>query len=122
MPVWYAQEHPTSCVAACVRMVLSDLGEDWTEGHVRGILGRPRLGITLKSARERLVHAGVRAFLHEDWSLYDLRDALSQGMYPIVGVERHPLGYAPASHAIVVVRIASKQIRALDPLNGPQAR
>lgn len=31
MLVWYAQEHPTSCVAACVRMVLTSFGEDWTE-------------------------------------------------------------------------------------------
>jgi ABC-type bacteriocin/lantibiotic exporter with double-glycine peptidase domain len=66
---WYAQEQPTSCVAACVRMVLTGFGVVWTEGQVRTIFGRPRLGITLTAAQAHLVHAGARAVLHEDWSL-----------------------------------------------------
>lgn len=47
---WYAQEHPTSCVAACVRMVLSGFQINQTEAQIRNILGRPRLGITLMAA------------------------------------------------------------------------
>ncbi len=67
MLTWYAQEQPTLCVAACVRMVLTGFGLLWTEGQVRTLLGRPRLGITLTAAHVRLVQAGARATLHEAW-------------------------------------------------------
>jgi ABC-type bacteriocin/lantibiotic exporter with double-glycine peptidase domain len=120
MLTWYAQEQPTSCVAACVRMVLTGFGVTWTEGQVRSIFGRPRLGITLTAAHARLVYAGARVALHEDWSLDDLREARGRSHYPIVGVERHLLGYPPASHAIVVVQITSRAIHVLDPVEGPQ--
>jgi ABC-type bacteriocin/lantibiotic exporter with double-glycine peptidase domain len=119
MLTWYAQEQPTSCVAACVRMVFTGLGVTWTEDHVRRVLGRPRLGITLTAAQARLIQAGARAWLHAAWNLDDLREAVRRGATPIVGVERHLLGYAPASHAIVVVRVTSRTVEVLDPLEGP---
>jgi len=122
MLVWQAQEHPTSCVAACVRMVLSGFSQDWTETQVRQVLGRPRLGITLSATCARLNQAGATAFYHEDWSMDDLRDSLRQGRYPIVGVERHIFGYPPASHAVVLIGVTSRQIKVLDPLDGPQPR
>jgi ABC-type bacteriocin/lantibiotic exporter with double-glycine peptidase domain len=120
MLTWYAQEQPTSCVAACVRMVLTGFGVTWPEGQVRSIFGRPRLGITLTAAHARLAHAGAQVTLHEDWSLDDLREALQRGHYPIVGVERYLLGHPPASHAIVVVQITSRAVQVLDPIEGPQ--
>ena len=122
MLVWHAQEHPTSCVAACVRIVLTGLKRNVTEASVRELLGRARLGITLTAARERLVQAGAKAAFETDWSLDDIRDSLARGCYPIVGIERHLLGYPPGSHAVVIVRMTSKRISVLDPLNGPQPK
>ena len=57
MLTWYGQEQPTSCVAACVRMVLTGFGVMGTEGQARTLFGRPRLGITLTAAHAHLVHA-----------------------------------------------------------------
>ena len=71
------------------------------------------------AAHARLVHAGARAALHEDWSLADLCETLWRGHYPIVGVERHLLGHPPESHAIVV-QITSRAVHVLDPVEGPQ--
>jgi hypothetical protein len=102
-------------------MVLSGFGMVWTEAQVRAVLGQPRLGITLTAAHARLVQAGAHVALHADWGLDDLRDALRQGQYPVVGVERHALGYPPTSHAIVVIRLTSHAVSILDPLDGPQA-
>ena len=34
MLTWFAQEQPTSCVAACVRMVLTGFGVVWTEQQI----------------------------------------------------------------------------------------
>ena len=120
MLTWYAQEQPTSCVAACVRMVLTGFGVMWTEAQVRMVFGHPRLGITLTAAHARLIHVGACAALHEDWNLDDLRETLRRNRDPIVGVERHLLGYPPASHAIVVVQITSRAVHVLDPVEGPQ--
>lgn len=60
MIVWHAQEHPTSGVAACVRMVFAGVGETWTEAEVRRVIGHTRLGLTLAAAQARLVEAGAR--------------------------------------------------------------
>ncbi len=45
---WFAQETETSCVAACVRMVLSSFGKIYSEAELREILGNP-LGLTLEA-------------------------------------------------------------------------
>ena len=120
MIVWHDQEHPSSCVAACVRMVLASLGQAWTEAQVRQVIGHSRLGVALIGAHAGLVQAGATAEFHDDWNLADLRDSLRRHQYPIVGVERHLLGYQPASHAVVLVTVGSDAVEALDPLVGPE--
>jgi hypothetical protein len=70
----------------------------------------------------QLSKAGITVRMHTDWSLDDLRDALRAGYHPIVGVERHLLGYSRAFHAVVLVEITSATVTALDPLDGPEPR
>ena len=122
MLVWYAQELPSSCVAACVRMVLGGLNVQVAEAQVRYLIGHTRLGTSLSVSRLRLRQAGVTVLLHEDWSLDDLRDSLRAGYHPIVGVERHLLGYSRAFHAIALVEVTSAAVTVLDPLDGPEPR
>ena len=86
MLVWYAQELQSSCVAACVRMVLGGLGVQITEADVRRLIKHSRLGVSLSSAQVQLSKAGTTALVHTDWSLDDLREALRAGSYPIVGI------------------------------------
>jgi ABC-type bacteriocin/lantibiotic exporter with double-glycine peptidase domain len=119
MIVWYAQEHPASCVAACVRIALSNFGIYLPEAEIRRMLGNPRFGLTLPSAARKLCEAGAVAEWHGDWSLDDLRDCLRAGHYPIVGVERRFFGHASAHHAIVLTGLDSSEVAALDPLSGP---
>jgi hypothetical protein len=122
MLTWYAQELPSSCVSACVRMVLGGLGQYLAEPPVRRLLGHAALGISLVIAQTRLAQAGADAAWHEAWNLDDLRDAVRQGRHPIVGVERQPLGYPRAFHALVVVSVTSATVTVLDPLDGPEPR
>jgi hypothetical protein len=103
-------------------MVLSRQGAQFVEAQVRRLIGHTRLGVSLAAAQRKLIEGGARAHLHEDWSLDDLRDALRAGHHPIVGVERHLLGYSRAFHAVVVIEIASAAVTALDPLDGPEPR
>ncbi len=119
MLTWFAQEFASSCVAACVRMTLAGLGDNHDEAQVRQLIGYTRLGVSLAAAQARLVEAGAAAEWRDDWNLSDLRDAVRAGYFPIVGVERHLFGYPRAFHAVVVVRITSATVEALDPLVGP---
>lgn len=113
---WFGQETETSCVAACVRMVLSSFGETWTEADLREILGNSRLGITLTKAQAMLLEAGANIELDTNLNLDDLRDYTRRSIFPIVGVERHILGFQPASHAVIVVEISSENVIIFDPL------
>ena len=119
MIVWYAQEQEVSCVAACIRIVLSGFEQQLTESRIRRALGNPLFGINLAQAAQRLKDANLLVSHHGDWGLVDLRDCLREGYYPIVGVERRLLGYSDASHAIVLIGISSRFIEAFDPLGAP---
>ncbi|HXG66148.1 MAG TPA: hypothetical protein VNO70_13690 [Blastocatellia bacterium] len=103
-----------------MRMVLGGLGLGCAEAQARRLIGHTRLGVSLTMAQAKLAEAGATAQWHDDWGLDDLRDSLRGGHYPIVGVERHPLGYSRAFHAVVLVEITSAAITALDPLDGPE--
>ncbi|MEK6301823.1 MAG: cysteine peptidase family C39 domain-containing protein [Acidobacteriota bacterium] len=56
----------------------------------------------------------------EDYSLrlYDLRDLLRRGVFPILSVQLQPYGLI-GDHAQVVVRITAGHIEIYDPLLGP---
>ena len=59
-----------SCVAACLRMVLTGFEAEWTAAQVRTLLGQPRLGITFTMAHGKtlagtLRKQDVKAFLRE---------------------------------------------------------
>jgi ABC-type bacteriocin/lantibiotic exporter with double-glycine peptidase domain len=114
---WYAQEQRTSCVAACVRMVLAQLGQDFSEGALRDRLQVSPLGLSLGEAVVQLNQQGVTAEFHHRWNILDLRDSLREGFFPIVGVERRVFGYPDASHAVVVRAITSQFAEVLDPLS-----
>jgi len=117
---WFAQEHPASCIAACLRMVLSSFGVQSTEQEIRQTLGNPRSGLTLGEAAAKLSERGAVAEWHSDWGLDDLRDCVRGGGYPIVGIERRYFGHASAAHAVVVVDMRATEIEMLDPLLSPQ--
>jgi ABC-type bacteriocin/lantibiotic exporter with double-glycine peptidase domain len=121
-PTWFAQETETSCVAACVRMVLSSLRETWTEEKLRELLGNPILGLTLTATQKRLSESGAKVEIDEELNLDDLRDFTRQNIFPIVGVERHILGYQSASHAVVVIEISSRSVSILDSLEDNQLK
>ena len=117
---WYAQEHPSSCVAACVRMVLTTFEQHHQEKDIRQLLGNPRFGLTMKQAANKLNGAGTVTHWQEQWGIDDLRDCLRESNYPIVGVERRFFGHPSAAHAVVLTSIKSDVVEMLDPLAGPE--
>lgn len=121
MITWYAQEQETSCVAACIRIVLSSFDQRLTEKQIRKVLGDPLFGISLAQTNQRLTQAGLNVAFHEDWALHDLRDCLWDGSHPIVGLERRFFGHTDSTHAVVLLGISSQSVSAFDPLGGAQA-
>ncbi|MGH9832551.1 MAG: cysteine peptidase family C39 domain-containing protein [Blastocatellia bacterium] len=119
---WFAQEHPASCIAACLRIVLSSFGTQRAEQEIRQMLGNPRYGLTLEQATAKLLEGGAVAEWRADWGLDDLRDCVRDGNYPIVGVERRYFGHPSAAHAVVVVDARATEVEMLDPLLGPAPR
>jgi ABC-type bacteriocin/lantibiotic exporter with double-glycine peptidase domain len=119
---WFAQEHPASCIAACLRMVLSSFGAQSAEQDIRRMLGNPRSGLTLGEAAARLSERGAVAEWYSDWGLDDLRDCVRGGGYPIVGIERRYFGHPSAAHAVVVIDLSATEVEILDPLLDPQPR
>jgi len=118
---WYPQEQRASCVAACVRMVLSGFGQTLTEKRIRRALGQSPLGLSLEKACQRMQQNGTRATWHDDWGVMDLRDCLRDGWFPIVGIERRLFGHVDVLHAIVLLEISSQSVSAFDPLGSAQA-
>ena len=115
----FKQERPDSCVAACVRMVLSGFGQFPTERRIRKMLGNPVSGLTLEQASQQLLKHNADAVFHDavlGW--LDLRDCLRAGLHPIVGIERGVFGHAYALHAVVIVAVGVDTIQVLDPLAG----
>ena len=113
---WFAQEHPASCVAACLRMVLTVFGQRHAENEIRRLLGNPRFGLTLSQAAEKLIENGAFAEWREDWNTDDLRDCLREGNFPIVGIERRFFGHESATHAVVIISVKADSIEFLDSL------
>ena len=83
MLTWFAQELPSSCLAACVRMALTGFNAHWTEPQVRQVVGQSRLGLTLQTACVGLAQAGATATVYEDWSLDDYATPCAQVAFPL---------------------------------------
>ena len=62
MLTWFAQEFDSSCVAACVRMVLNGLGDSRDEAQVRQLIGYTPLGVSLAQAQARLDDPSPRSY------------------------------------------------------------
>ncbi len=111
----FPQELSTSCVAACVRMVLASLGHSLSEAEIRSRCGYSRLGMQLNQVAAGLSDLPVTVEFHNDWSVDDLADALRQSLFPIVGVDLRYIDGLFAFHAVVVSEISSRQLTIHDP-------
>ena len=111
----FPQELPTSCVAACVRMVLTGLGYPLSEADIRERCGHTSLGMQLNQIGNGLRGLPVTVDYHIDWNIDDLIEAASTGINPIVGVDLRPVEGLFAFHAVVVVTATREHILVYDP-------
>jgi ABC-type bacteriocin/lantibiotic exporter with double-glycine peptidase domain len=119
----FSQELPTSCVAACVRMVLASLGHLLTEADIRQLCGHTSAGMRLNQIAYGLRGLSVAVDYRIGWVLEDLIEAVQRDVSPIIGIDLRPVEGIFAFHAVVVSDIASDQIVVHDPLyqQGPRS-
>ena len=119
---FFQQELTTSCVAACVWMVLAALGQTLTEAEIRSRGGHTRAGMRPSQVGGGLTDLPVSAEYHLDWGLDDLSDAARSSAYPIVGIDLRPIDGLFAFHAVVVDEVTSDHVLVHDPLykQGPR--
>lgn len=111
----FSQELPTSCAAACVRMVLASLGHELTEAHIRHLCGHTSAGMLLNQIAYGLRNLSVAVEYRVDWDLEGLIEAVERGASPIVGIDLRPIEGIFAFHAVVISDIASDQVVVHDP-------
>jgi ABC-type bacteriocin/lantibiotic exporter with double-glycine peptidase domain len=99
----YKQELPSSCVAACVRMVLAHYGRPCTEEELRQLLGSGAHGTRARNLF--LIEPLGFDVQVETFSLAQLGAALVAGIPPLVFLETSFLDYwnTRCDHVAVVV-------------------
>lgn len=101
-------------------MVLAARGRRYTERYLRQLCHcQPMLGTLSTDVVEAARKLGLAATVEDrTMRLFDLRDAIRDGVYPIVGVNLRRLRGMWSPHAQVVAEITSDLIRIHDPLLG----
>ena len=118
-PRFHAQEEASSCLPACLRMVLSAYGVEVSESELRKACGWDPLLATSSTAVVTASRQMGFTRSREDYGLrlYDLRDLLRRGIFPILSIQLQPYGLI-GDHAQVVVSITAGHIEVYDPLLG----
>lgn len=109
------QEQRSSCLAACVRMVLAHYGHSCSEGELRQLLGTGSHGTPARDVL-RVISLGFDVKLHF-FNLAGLGAALLAGTPPIVFLDTGPLDYwsTDCPHVAVLVGLDLTTVSLNDP-------
>jgi ABC-type bacteriocin/lantibiotic exporter with double-glycine peptidase domain len=111
----HKQEQRSSCLAACVRMVLAHYGDSRSEDELRRLLGTGSQGTRARDVL-RVAAAGFDVQLHFS-SLAAVGAALLAGTPPIVFLDTGPLDYwsSDCPHVAVLVGLDHATVLPNDP-------
>ena len=118
-PPFYKQETDNSCLPACLRMVLAAYEVEMDESFLRKRCNWTSTYSVLSSDVVAAAQAlgFTRSREEYDLRLHDLRDAIRQGIFPIVGVELSSYGRF-GHHAQVIASVSRRGVMIQDPLQG----
>jgi len=112
------QETRYSCVPACLKMIMADMGIVVDEATLREGCKSDRLGTTAKNAVACAQSYGLQAFAATDVTNEKLLDLLADDDYPIVYLNLFPIETLWVTHAVVVESIADDIVTYMDPITG----
>jgi ABC-type bacteriocin/lantibiotic exporter with double-glycine peptidase domain len=114
------QEHPWTCLPACIRMVLAYRGQLIEEADVAAACRTTPLRGTLpERAVEGVQQLGYHALWFENADMARLQDLINHDWPVIVFLRARDLpGGGTGLHGVVVIDVAQKGVTVLDPQAG----
>ncbi len=111
----YPQSNSGACLPACVRMVLAQLDQEFSEGQLAEVMDSYEFG-TPASHVTRLARLGY-SVIYDSLSFENLAAALQEGHFPIAFVRADFLPWSDFTgfHAVVVVGIEGETVYLHDP-------
>lgn len=119
----FQQSRPYTCVAACLRVVLSALGADCPEDDLARACDTDPSGATLSDAANAVRSLGFNALFLPEATFEVLSEWLQRGVPMIVGIAVDDLVHGvTGGHAVVVCGIEEGQVIVVDPGIGAERR
>ena len=118
MVPFYPQETRYSCVPACLRMVMAQLGVTVDEATLRDCCKTDRMGTTVKDCVNCAQRYGFHAFAAVDVTNDQLLHWLADRYYPIIYLNLFPLDTIWVTHAVIVETIDNQVVTFVDPIAG----
>jgi ABC-type bacteriocin/lantibiotic exporter with double-glycine peptidase domain len=114
----HRQETPSSCVPACLRVVLLSLGHDIEESRLRDLCDCTVFGTNAVQAIPALRELGFGRSQKHTLRLDELSAEVTRGVLPIVFVSTLPIDGIKGEHALIVLDISGTEVTVYDPLRG----
>lgn len=114
-PPFFHQAYPFSCVPACLKMILASLNYEISEPELRCLCECDETGTSPSKAVAAAIECGFDAY-QANLTFEELKELVAQHIMPIVFIRISE--EAIYSHAIVVYKISSTKVFAIDPENG----
>ena len=115
-PPHFFQTNPSSCVSACIRMILDFYGLKKTEFEIRELCGDDGTGLESSKAVKAILELGFNCDKPDNLAIEDLIDCVSDNLFPIAYLRFNP--NAKYAHAVVVYKISNEKVFVLDPQTG----
>lgn len=118
------QETPSTCLPACLRIVLRYYAQDFSEANIAGACQANRRGVRFEHAVKFIQSLGLEITHFKDGGLHDLFDylAVDQPIIVALGAEHLPYAGDRTSHAVAVCGLEEDNVIFIDPALGKEVR
>ena len=99
-------------------MLLAHHGREVAESELRRTCNLTEHGAHIEELCRVASQLGFKARIEEAIEIDRLEQLLTQGLFPIVYINRLPLDRELSVHSVVVVRVTTRIVSFLDPLRG----
>jgi len=117
----FKQEKNSTCLPACLRIVLHHFGTDLPEETLAQACKTNKEGTSIEEAAKAVRFWDFDAIEFEEASLFDLVDHLMKGRPVIVALDVTQMPYGDSDlHAVVVCGLEENEVKYIDPGYGKE--
>jgi ATP-binding cassette subfamily B protein len=120
----FPQETPSTCLPACVRIVLSYYAQEHSEENIAAACQANRRGARFEHAVKFIRSLGFEVTHLKEGGMHDLFDhvAANQPIIVALGAEHLPYAGDRTSHAVVVCGLEGDKVIFIDPALGKEVQ